>query len=165
MCDARTAVAVGDSGMMIRTSDGGVTWIPEPSGTTNKLCSIMLIGANEGIVVGEGGTILGQAAGSVVVSVSRERDRTLPEDIALDQNYPNPFNSVTTIGFSVSRSGYTTLEVFDMLGRRVATLVNGNLDRGRHRTSLDAGRLASGVYCYCLRSAGIVVARNFLLLK
>jgi hypothetical protein len=70
----------------------------------------------------------------------------LPDRITLHQNYPNPFNTSTTITFDLPEPGFARLEIFDILGRRVATLINQPLDPGRHRRSWDASASASGVY-------------------
>jgi hypothetical protein len=70
----------------------------------------------------------------------------LPDRITLHQNYPNPFNSSTTITIDLPDPGFVRLEIFDVLGRRVSTLVNHPLDSGRHRRSWDASSHASGVY-------------------
>ncbi len=74
----------------------------------------------------------------------------IPLQFELRQNYPNPFNPRTTIVFSVPASEFASLKVFDLLGRDVATLVDGALDAGVHKVEFDASLLASGVYFYRL---------------
>jgi hypothetical protein len=94
-----------------------------------------------------------------------------PTTFALHQNYPNPFNPSTTIGFSVSQSGPAMLEVYDVTGRHVRTLLRGNVAAGQHTVQWD-GRddrgfsVGSGVYFYRLRAgANSVASRKMLLLK
>ncbi len=89
----------------------------------------------------------------------------LPFEYALDQNYPNPFNPVTTIQFSLERASKATLEIYNALGQRVATLVNGELSAGAHRYQWNASGLASGIYFYRLRSDNFVATRKMLLVK
>jgi hypothetical protein len=88
-----------------------------------------------------------------------------PREFALKQNYPNPFNPTTVIAFDLARDGRATLEVFDLLGRRVMTLVDGVLAAGEHRVTLDAADLPSGTYIYRLQSADVTQSRKMLLLK
>jgi hypothetical protein len=78
----------------------------------------------------------------------------LPEEFRLDQNYPNPFNPVTQVRFSLGAPAAVTLRVYDVLGRVVATLLDGEeLDEGDQEVTFDARALASGVYLYRLEAA------------
>ncbi len=89
----------------------------------------------------------------------------LPFEYALDQNYPNPFNPVTTIQFSLEKPGRTTLEIYNVLGQKVAVLVDGQLPAGAHRYQWNANGLASGMYFYRLRSKEFVATKKMLLVK
>jgi len=89
----------------------------------------------------------------------------VPDGYALSQNYPNPFNPTTEIEFSIPTAGFTTLKVYDLLGREVATLVSENLSPGTFRTRLDGSRFASGTYVYRLVSSATQITRKMLLLK
>lgn len=89
-----------------------------------------------------------------------------PAEFALEQNYPNPFNATTNITFSVDRTGYAELKVYDVLGRHVASPLSGDAAAGRRYTvPFDASALASGVYFYELRSAGKAGTKRMLLMK
>ncbi len=90
---------------------------------------------------------------------------TTAETFQLEQNYPNPFNPTTTIQFSVGRYGYTSLQVYDLLGREVRKLVNENLNAGSYEVPFDAKGLASGVYLYRLASGGQSLSRKLILTK
>lgn len=81
----------------------------------------------------------------------RER-QIVPETFKLFQNYPNPFNPTTTVGFRIVEFGLTTLQVFDMLGRKAATLLNEELFPGMYTRTWDARGMASGVYVFRLQS-------------
>ncbi len=81
------------------------------------------------------------------------------------QNYPNPFNPTTIIAFDVQSSGFVALKVYDILGRRVATLVDGRQSAGKHSVVFDGSRFASGVYFYALQQGSLVLRDKMLLLK
>tara|TARA_R110002124_G_scaffold77578_1_gene207794 strand:- start:6638 stop:9073 length:2436 start_codon:yes stop_codon:yes gene_type:complete len=99
------------------------------------------------------------------VNVSNEEEKNIPSRIILDQNYPNPFNPTTEITFRLATTGFTSLKVFDMLGREVSTLVNEKLTSGLHTISFDASNLASGVYIYRLSSKENTLTKRMTLIK
>jgi hypothetical protein len=90
-----------------------------------------------------------------------------PQRVSLQQNYPNPFNPSTTIRFEIpmGMSGRTTLRVFNVLGREIATLVDGTLQAGTHRVVFDAERLPAGVYYCRLLTGSVSETKKLLLLK
>jgi len=91
---------------------------------------------------------------------------SLPVVFYLGQNYPNPFNPSTEIAFSVHETGHTTLDVFDILGQKVATLFDGVAAAGeRHRITFTAPGLASGVYFYSLERGGVRDVKRLLLVR
>jgi hypothetical protein len=89
----------------------------------------------------------------------------LPQELTLSQNYPNPFNPSTQIGYELPESADVRLDVYNVQGQRVATLVNGRQTAGAHSLSFDASNLASGVYVYRLQSGGNVITRTMTLIK
>jgi hypothetical protein len=91
-------------------------------------------------------------------------DRLMPSGFALFQNYPNPFNPETKIKFQIPTSSDVVLQVFDVLGREVKTLVNERLQPGSYETTFDGKDLSSGVYLYRLQagSAWTGSARRFV---
>lgn len=88
-----------------------------------------------------------------------------PDVFSLEQNYPNPFNPSTVINFSLSERAFATLKVYDMLGRQVAQLVGGYLDRGSYSVDFNASELPAGVYVYRLSSGGLTKTLKMTLLK
>ncbi|MGN8225642.1 BspA family leucine-rich repeat surface protein [Gracilimonas sp. BCB1] len=97
---------------------------------------------------------------------SAELMAQLPDEFELNQNYPNPFNPTTVIRYGVPQSSEVRLEVFDMLGRKVATLVNGERQRaGWHQVNFDASRLASGMYLYRIVAGKYVQTKKMMLIK
>ena len=89
----------------------------------------------------------------------------LVNDAKLLPNYPNPFNPITTIRFDIPEAMPVRLEVYDMLGRVVSVLVDGDLSPGTHEVSFDAGTLSSGMYIYRLETLNNTVVRFMTLLK
>ena len=88
-----------------------------------------------------------------------------PANFTLMQNFPNPFNPSTTIRFVLARREQVTLKVQDTLGREVATLINGEMNRGEHAVVFDASELASGTYYYHLKTASSNVSRAMQFIK
>lgn len=114
-----------------------------------------------------GGETRGQLlyGSDVVASVGPVRG-VLPGQFNLDQNYPNPFNPATVIGFQLSKSSQVSLIVYNILGERVATLVEGVKAPGAYQVRFDASRFSSGVYFYRLTADGALLeTRKMMLLK
>ena len=89
-----------------------------------------------------------------------------PGQYILENNYPNPFNPLTTIAYQLSKASAVRLEIFDILGRKVRTLVDGKQISGRHTVLFNAKQLASGVYVYVLwAGTDFVQSKKLILLK
>ncbi len=100
-----------------------------------------------------------------VITSSEDEPSEKAYTLRLDQNYPNPFNPTTTISYNLEKTSQVNLEVFDMMGRKVATLVNGRQNAGEQAISFDAASLSSGVYIYRLTAGGFSLTRKMVLLK
>ena len=96
---------------------------------------------------------------------SEENLSTVPKEYQLEQNYPNPFNPSTTIKFTISDLRFTTLKVYDLLGREIATLVNEEKPVGSYEVKLDATSLPSGIYFYRLQAGSFVETKKMVLMK
>lgn len=88
-----------------------------------------------------------------------------PTEISLGNAYPNPFNPSTNIPFEIAQSGHVSLEVFDLLGRKVATLVNEARPAGSYTARFDAGALSSGIYLVRLQSGDMMKTSRVTLIK
>jgi uncharacterized lipoprotein YddW (UPF0748 family) len=89
----------------------------------------------------------------------------LPERLELSQNYPNPFNPITIIKFNLPQTARVTLEVYDLLGKRVTELINADLEYGSHSFVFDGSDLPSGQYFYRLVTGEKVLTRKMVLMK
>jgi hypothetical protein len=108
------------------------------------------------------------SSGAVIATrtASVERLSSAPRSFELFQNYPNPFNPTTTIEFILAEDAITTLKVYDMLGREVATLVNEKLHSGfKYKVEFNAANLASGLYIYRLEAGRNSIVKKLVLVK
>jgi hypothetical protein len=104
------------------------------------------------------------------VGVEDEPEDNLPSRFELSQNYPNPFNPVTTIEYRIMSRRHVTIEIFNVLGQKVRTLVDETTSAGSYRIewngSDDAGRqVSTGVYLYRFRAGDVVQTKKMLLLR
>lgn len=88
-----------------------------------------------------------------------------PAEFALEQNYPNPFNPTTTIRYQLPVTSNVKLEVYDVLGKKIATLVNERQEAGIYNYTLNASNLSSGVYFYRLQAGSFVQTKKMMLVK
>lgn len=97
--------------------------------------------------------------------LSVEREDVVVKDYQLYQNYPNPFNPTTEIQFTLPKNEHVTLKVYDVLGREVARLIEGELQSGLYKVKFDASKLTSGVYYYRLESGSFNQTKKMMLIK
>ncbi|MDZ7307651.1 MAG: T9SS type A sorting domain-containing protein, partial [candidate division KSB1 bacterium] len=83
----------------------------------------------------------------------------------LRQNYPNPFNPSTHLSFTLARAGEVKLEIYNALGRKIATLIHGRLPAGRHEYVWDARHVPSGIYFYKLQAGAFAQTRKMIVMK
>lgn len=88
-----------------------------------------------------------------------------PIDFALNQNYPNPFNPTTVISFDLPQNEFVNLSIYNILGEKVATLINSHMEQGRYKKEFDASHLTSGIYIYRLTAGKVVLTKKMLLTK
>ncbi len=88
-----------------------------------------------------------------------------PADFSLSQNYPNPFNPTTQINYSVPQNGFMTLNVYNVLGEKVAALFAGQQTAGTHIATFDGSKFASGLYFYRLNDGSFVSIKKMILMK
>jgi len=94
-----------------------------------------------------------------------KQESNIPVKFALRQNYPNPFNPTTTIEFSIPKAGFYSLNVYNILGQKVAVLINSNLNSGYHKVQFNGSNMASGVYIYQLSGKNVSIIKKMILMK
>lgn len=94
-----------------------------------------------------------------------EDEALTPKVYRLDQNFPNPFNPVTTIGFALVEPSHVRLQVYDVSGKLVMTVIDREMDAGSHTIRLKAKDLASGVYFYRLIAGRFVKTKKMIVLR
>jgi hypothetical protein len=90
---------------------------------------------------------------TIYVGIVQDEEQ-LPKEFDLSQNYPNPFNPVTKIKYAIPQASHVRIEIYNVLGQRVSTLVNEEKVPGYYTVDFDAGSLASGFYIYRLQASG-----------
>ena len=114
--------------------------------------------------VGEWSPAFTFTTGTTVVNIE-EVVAEVPGEYFLGSNYPNPFNPQTTIRFGLPEAGFVTLDVYDMLGRRVASLVNSNMAAGYHTVMFGSTTLSSGIYFYRISAGEFHQVRKMMMMK
>ena len=89
----------------------------------------------------------------------------IPKEFGLYQNYPNPFNPMTKIEYAIPKQGFVSLKIYDLLGREVANLVNGEMAPSYYRIDFNGSNLSSGVYFYRLQSGSFINTKRMVLIK
>jgi hypothetical protein len=102
---------------------------------------------------------------SSVTNIGAYEFNEIPLGYSLAQNYPNPFNPTTTIKYSIPRNSYISLQVYDLLGKKVATLFKGTRQAGNYTVTFNGNGLSNGVYFYQMKSDNFIETKKFILLK
>lgn len=147
--------------------DGTVNFQRTRTTKTNQPLNTMHVFIEEGKPVlwtaGHGFTILKQEL--TLIRTSTTEEVAIAGEYTLDQNYPNPFNPATTISYNVAQTGRVQLYVYDLLGRKISTLVDEVQRAGNHQVNWDASNLSSGVYIYRIEADNFSQSRQMMLIK
>ncbi len=159
-----------DNGVFLTTNDG-TTWQAVNTGLN---CRVISLGLNDtcvfagtyltGPMTVRGRGVWRRPLTEMVTSVSLPLAE-LPTQFSLMQNYPNPFNPSTTIRYSLPRSSYVSLKVYDLLGRVVRTLVDDKRVAGEYTVNFDASVLPSGMYFYQIRAGSFAHTKQMILVR
>jgi hypothetical protein len=165
-------VGTSENGIYIST-DNGNTWTNHSSGLTDLSIGVVAVLSNGYAFAAGNDTRLYR---SVLPTVSvRVKDNNTPTAFLLEQNYPNPFNPSTTIEYSIPERMMVQIHVFDILGRKISTLINEVKEAGNYKIEFSAeggytsggntGYLPSGIYFYRIKTDKFIQTKKFLLLK
>jgi len=100
---------------------------------------------------------------SNITSVGQENN--IPKEYSLSQNYPNPFNPSTLIEYGLKKDGKVTVEIYNILGEQVTSLVNGYQAAGKYKIVWNASRFSSGIYFYRIKSGDFNQIKKMVLIK
>ncbi len=103
--------------------------------------------------------------GAKLVDVKDKQNNVIPTMYRLEQNYPNPFNPTTKIKYSLPESGFVSLNIHNILGAMVTTLVSDNISPGSYEVEFNAKDLPTGIYFYTLVCNNVVITKKMILLK
>jgi len=146
-----------------QTNDGGVTWIdmaPVLESSGDDINSIYLNDESSYLYIGCDQTMI-----QYWDHAQTDSDTPISLPFALNQNYPNPFNPSTTISFTLNRDGFVSLNVYDVTGRPVATVLNRQMTAGSYDVGFNASGLSSGVYFYKLKTNEQEMTKKMILLR
>jgi hypothetical protein len=144
--------AGSDSGYIASSSDYGVTFHLQKMNTNSKIKRFDITRNGDGYAISEDFKLYSTVKLKVAPVDIEEPTLNTPESFSLSQNFPNPFNPETVIKFSITETGPVKGVVYDILGREVKTLLNGEMNPGNHQVKFDAAGIASGVYFFRLES-------------
>ncbi len=160
---------LGANGGIKRSTDNGLTWVltPVPNGVTNLTYFDFVQGNNivYGYAVSSNGDVIKLTDTLSVLTGSINGNTETPSAYSLEQNYPNPFNPSTGIRYSVPKSSFVNITVFDALGNETETLVNERKETGNYEAFWNASRFASGLYFYRIQADGFSETKKMILLK
>lgn len=100
-----------------------------------------------------------------LTAVEKKTAAVVVKEYSLSQNYPNPFNPTTSISYSIAKAGPVKLQVYNLLGNEIATIVNEHKNAGVHKASFDASMLPSGVYIYIIQAGEFRSGKKMTVLK
>jgi len=149
-------------GFILHTEDGADTWQPQVENLSAPL-NALYVKNGQAWAVGGHGLIL--KTNNLVTWSNPSTGQIYPLTYHLGQNFPNPFNPSTTIEFTLPKSEYVELKVYNILGKEVSTLVSNKLNQGNHTYTFDGKNLASGIYYYQLVAGDYREVKKMILLR
>jgi ligand-binding sensor domain-containing protein len=157
------SIYVGTNQGIYHSSNEGSSWNSLNSGLTDSIARALYVDF-------EGYVYVGVNFGGVYRSIKsttgiKEISSAIPSGLSLNQNYPNPFSPSTNISFSLPRYGYTSLKIYDALGKEVATAFSGNMNAGEYFIPWEAKDLPDGIYYYRLTSGATTETKKLVLMK
>ncbi len=157
-------IFAGTNNGVFLSRDNGSSWAAVDSGLTDTyICSLYASGPY--LYAGTFMDGVWRRPITEILTGVKGGNKGVPASFSLSQNYPNPFNPTTTIGYEVPVRAHVTIVAYDILGRRVETLVDGEQQPGHYEVTFNASRLPSGVYFYRLQAGNFSETRKFSFVK
>lgn len=165
--DGNIGLAAGEDGIVLETIDGGATWTSQKI-SSKTFYDISVYNSEKIWIVGEDGII--KHSQNLSTRIEESETNQNKSDFVLFQNYPNPFNPSTTISFSIKKQSNVKIEIYNLLGQKIRTLLNTTLTQGFHKLNWDglneAGmKLDTGVYIYRIITNEYIESKKMLLIK
>ena len=160
--DSLRAVAVGQGGKIITTTNGGNIWDVINTGSSVELWAVDFPSDSVGYAIGSN-IVLKTTNGGLTFYT--ENSNNTSDKFELEQNYPNPFNQSSIIKFQCPMNGMVELKIYDLLGKEVAVLLNEKLQPGTYQVQFNAENLTSGIYYYRLKTDSFSETKKLILLK
>lgn len=159
----------GDNGKIMTSNNYGNYFTDQLNGENRHLYGVALRNGSVGVVVGEigsaaNGALYFTAMNGGYVGITQTGSE-IPENYSVSQNYPNPFNPTTKINFALPKQGLVTIKVYDLLGKKVETLVNEVKSAGKYTVDFNGSKLSSGVYFYRIQANDFVDVKRMMLVK
>ncbi|MBE0644573.1 MAG: T9SS type A sorting domain-containing protein [Bacteroidetes bacterium] len=153
-------VLAGYGGLLLWSTDAGLSWYPQESNTQKNLEALSFIDSKNGVAAGWDGTIMRTTTGGTL-AVTRLAG-SLPASVRVQESWPNPIahNGLAHVRIELPHSGTARLRVYDLLGRERKTILSDAMDAGSYTVSWDAS-LPKGVYLYRLEQNGLSQVRKF----
>lgn len=153
-----TGYVVGGSGVIMKTNDGGSSWVSENSGVTDDLRAVYFINDALGFAAGSNGKILKRTSNTTGIAANYFADESL-------NVYPNPFNASTTISYSILKAAKVELTILDLLGNKIATVDSDNKSAGNHSTIWNTETVAEGMYTLQLKVDNQISSKKIIITK
>ena len=161
--DDGTIYMITDRDTVFRSTDAGSNWTKAGMGlpANNQVTGFAF--TSDYVLLGTDNS--GAYVKSRTTTSIESRSGSVPDQVVLHDNYPNPFNPSTHISFSLPEARKGKLTVYNILGRRVATLVDQRMKAGQHQANFNADNLSSGIYLYHLKAGDYSQMQKMTLVK
>ena len=146
------------------SADNGAGWVQVDSGLADTYVQALAVSGTY-LFGGTKGDGVWMRPLSEMITGVEDKQNNLPTNFSLQQNYPNPFNPSTTINYSVPKTSFVTIKVYNVLGREIKTLVNEKKSFGNYSVQFSGSSLSSGIYFYRMQSGNYSQTKKLIILK
>jgi len=155
--------AENNEGIFLSTNKGGNWTNISPQSQVGPHGDAIILGVYDSYLFADSYSFWRRPLSDIITGVNQKNK--LPTSFSLQQNFPNPFNPTTTIIYSIPKSCFVSIKVYDILGREVTTIVNENKLAGNYTVQFNAVKLTSGIYFYRMQAGDFVQTKKLILIK